>query len=169
MSSKCSPGSPRPSAMFRALGSFPSTNHGHGSSPAHDHASRARVTNTVVLQGPRSRLFSEHEPRTRVYPLSIRPYPFENLSFILSPLSFYDFPCQPRDISLECLKFYSGDNHGFGWGPNRITSTNHEHVFCPCHDHGSSLVHDHVSRTTGLSFILLPLSFRKGRLPAFSF
>jgi hypothetical protein len=30
--SRCSPGSPRPSAMFRALGSFPSTNHDHGSS-----------------------------------------------------------------------------------------------------------------------------------------
>jgi hypothetical protein len=48
-SSKCSPVSPRPSAMFRALGSCPSTNHDHGSSPVtitsfliHDHEPRSR-------------------------------------------------------------------------------------------------------------------------------
>jgi hypothetical protein len=46
VSSRCSPGSPRPSEMFRALGSFPSTNHDHGSSPAHDHASRTRWFST---------------------------------------------------------------------------------------------------------------------------
>jgi hypothetical protein len=34
-------------------------------------------------------------------------------------------------------------------------------VFYPSHEHASSLEHDHVSRTTGLSLIPLPLSFNK--------
>ena len=58
------------------------------------------------------------------------------LSFILSPLSFSRLilhplktPCQESAMSLEWLKFYSGDNYGLGWGPSLITSTRHEHVF----------------------------------------
>ena len=34
-------------------------------------------------------------------------------------------PCQESAISLRCVKFYSGDNYGLGWGESLITS--HEH------------------------------------------
>jgi hypothetical protein len=36
-------------------------------------------------------------------------------------------PCQESAISLKCLKFYSGDNYGLGWGPPLSTITYHEH------------------------------------------
>src|SRR4030095_16219675 len=53
-SSKCSPVSPSPSAMFRALGSCPSTNHDHGSSPVTItsfliHDPRATITVLYIL------------------------------------------------------------------------------------------------------------------------
>jgi len=41
--------------------------------------------------------------------MTSREHGFSFLSFILLPLSFYDFPCQIRAIRLECLKFYSGE------------------------------------------------------------
>ena len=62
-------------------------------------------------------------------------------------------PCQESAISLEWLKFYSGRNYGLGWGSSLITSTSHEHVFCPSHEHGSSLVHDHGSLSTSTLII----------------
>jgi hypothetical protein len=53
-------------------------------------------------------------------------------------------PCQESAISVECRQFYSGDNYGLGWGPSLITSTSHERVFYPSHEHGSSPVPDPI-------------------------
>src|SRR5215510_9630559 len=109
--------------------------HEHGSSPGHEHVfSHARTTITSfpmheprarVLSTSRTRLFSEHEPRTRPFifslsdPGHIAKMP-RNLvsSFIILPLSFRK-----------------------GWrvivgGLTLSTITSHEHASSPVHDHG---------------------------------